>query len=116
MSQPGIQRHFKASPRPEPDDPDQEVISECRSFEEIRAERTATVARISSDYDTVAAAGSPEEEARCSYVQQQVVRWLARPRHCHLVGPVILARSNPQHDPQLAMSNANIHICAKGDH
>ena len=48
MSQPGIQRHFNASPRPEPDDPDPEVISECRSSEEIRAERAATGARITT--------------------------------------------------------------------
>ena len=48
MSQPGIQRHFKASPQSEPGDPDPEVISESRSFEEIRAERVATVAQLTT--------------------------------------------------------------------
>ena len=110
MSQPGIQRHFKASPRPEPDDPDPEVISESRSFEEIRAERAATVARLTTLWQL------PDRLKKRRGAPTYDSKWLAGLHDLVTATSLGQIREPPaeyilEHCPPEFRVNANIHIC-----
>ena len=77
MSQPGIERSFKPSPRPTP--ADDAAAMDCRSFGEIQAERNVIVARLNALWNLPArpkkkGRGCPSYDARWHAGLHEVVR------------------------------------------